>query len=118
MNPKLLIVLIVLFLTACAGHTVRDELPASDLDALAMNVQREGRVVLLPNGKDYCAELADTEDRQDACMGDLEDALFNANLRLRRVVNLVTNGVVRLKQQRNPCGWWARMVRQDRCREP
>lgn len=106
MNRKLLIVLIVLCLSACATRTVRDDAPASDLDALAANVKREGKPVLLPNGKEYCLEDAESEEAHDRCGGDLEDAVFNANRRIERLVNLVLNG---LHTMRRDCSVWERM---------
>ena len=62
MNLKLLLVLIVLCLSGCGTHSVKDDSPASDLDVLVLNVRADGAKVLLPNGRDYCAELARTAD--------------------------------------------------------
>lgn len=115
MNLKLLAVLIVLCLPACGMRTVKDDSPASDLDVLVANVKADGKPILLPNGKDYCAELAATEKQQDACMGDLEDALFNANQRGARQVRTVENFAERERLRRNPCGFFARMF-SARCR--
>lgn len=106
MNLKLLPVLIVLFLTACGTRTVRDDSPASDLDVLVLNVQSEARPVLLPNGRDYCMELAASEQAQDECGGDLEDALYTSNKRAARILTTVQNFVAREKLRRNPCKWW------------
>lgn len=106
-----LIAVMLLCLTACATHTRRDDLPASDLDALASNVRSETRPVVLPNGKEYCAELANTGDELDACTGDLEDALFNANRRLDRAWRTVQAFITGERNRRQPCRWW-----QVRCR--
>ena len=115
MNLKLLPVLIVLSLTACATRTVKDDSPASDLDALVSNVRKDGKRVKLPNGREFCAELARTEQDQDDCMGDLEDALFNANERGERQVQTVERFVSGERLRRNPCTWWQRTV-SDRAR--
>src|SRR5690606_22696473 len=115
MNPRLLIVLIALFLTACATRSVKDDAPASDLDALVANVAKTTRPTLLPNGRDYCAELAASEDDQDECMGDLEDALYNANQKAARTRMTVERFVAREHLRRNPCSWWERLFRRDRC---
>lgn len=110
MNRKLLIVPIVLFLSACGARTVKDDAPASDLDALVSNVRKDAKPVRLPNGKTYCLELAATEDEQDDCAGDLEDALFVANKRLASVLDTVVEFVGLDKLRRNPCSWWQRTV--------
>ena len=106
MTLKLLHVLIVLSLNACATTSVRDGSPASDLDALEASVTRNLRMTTLPNGKEYCAELARSEREQDECMGDLEDALFNSNRDKETARQLLENGIKRLKLARNPCRWW------------
>lgn len=85
---------------------------------LAANVKANSVKVLLPNGKDYCAEDSRTEQAQDDCMGDLEDALFNANKRAERVVSLVVRFAARERLRRNPCSLWERLRRADRCQIP
>jgi hypothetical protein len=77
------------------------------LDVLVANVSKDGTPVLLPNGKEYCFELAATENDQDDCTGDLEDALYNSNRRGERQVQTVKNFATREKLRRNPCGFWA-----------
>lgn len=116
MNRKLLIVLTVLFLSACGTHTVKDDAPASDLDALVSNVRKDATAVRLPNGKTYCLELASTENEQDECAGDLEDALFIANKRLSSVLDTVVEFVGMDKLRRNPCSLWERLTRNARCK--
>jgi len=106
MSLRLLTVLIVLFLSACATTSTRGDSPASDLDALEANVNRDLRMTLLPNGKQYCAELATTEREQDECMGDLEDALFNSNRDKQSARQTLGKGIKRLKLARDPCRWW------------
>ena len=115
MNLKLLIVLIVPCLTACAMHSVKDDSPASDLDVLVANVKKTTRPTLLPNGKEYCSEQAATEDVQDDCMGDLEDALYNANRNGERTLTTVQRYVDRERLRRNPCSWWEKLTRRARC---
>lgn len=115
MNRLSLIVLIVLLLPACATHTAKGDSLASDLDAYAANVKRVGKPVMLPNGKDYCAELARTDEQQDACTGDLEDGLYQAN---KIILNLVWMGVQfteRLRLQRDPCNLIERAFTPSRC---
>lgn len=118
MNLKLLIVLLAVFLTACSMRSVKDDSPASDLDALVANVAKTTRPTLLPNGKEYCAESATTEDAQDDCAGDLEDALYNANRNGERTLTTVERYAARERLRRNPCSWWERLTRRDRCTVP
>lgn len=115
MNRKLLIVLCALCLTACGPHIVRDGAPANDLNVLQANVRKDGSPVLLPNGKEYCAEIARTEDEQDDCLGDLEDALFNANRRGERQVETVEKFVARERLRRNPCGFFRSIFFRSKC---
>ena len=116
MNLKLLPVLCVLCLTACGTRLVKDDSPASDLDVLGANVSKDGKRVILPNGKEYCFELSRNEDEQDDCTGDLEDALFNANERGERQVKIVERFAARERLRRNPCSFWEKLRRVDRCR--
>lgn len=111
MNLKLLLVLIVLCLTAGCAHSVKDDSPASDLDALETAVSRDLQTRRLPNGKEYCAELAKTEDQQDACLGDLEDAVYQSNRDKDRAWNTLRNGLERIRQARSPCGLFDRQCR-------
>jgi len=103
MNLKLLIVPCVLFLTACGPRIVKDDAPASDLDALVANVRKTTNPTLLPNGKEYCAELARNEDDQDDCTGDLEDALFNSNRDKGQTRQTVEKFAAGERLRRNPC---------------
>jgi hypothetical protein len=86
------------------------------LDALAANVHRDGKPVLLANGLEYCAELSHTQDEQDDCTGDLEDALYNANRRGERQVKTVDDFIRRERLRRNPCGFFARVFTPSKCR--
>lgn len=106
MNLKLLIVLIVPFLTACGVHTVRDDSPASDLDALVLGVKQELPKRTLPNGKLYCAELARTEDAQDECLGELEDHVYVREQDVNRAITFIQQAVERIRLSRNPCRWY------------
>jgi hypothetical protein len=116
MNLRLLVVLSVLFLTACGTRIAKDDSPASDLDALAANVRKTTSRTLLANGKEYCAELARTEDEQDDCMGDLEDALYNSNRKGERTLQTVEAFIRRERLRRNPCNALQRAVL-SRCQE-
>lgn len=106
MNLKLLCVLIVLCLPACGTPSVRDDSPESDLTALVTSVKRDLQRRVLPNGKEYCAELAKTEDAQDDCMGDLEDVVYLSNRDKDRAANTLTKGMERIKLSRQPCGFF------------
>lgn len=64
----------------------------------------------LPNGKTYCLELAKTEDAQDDCAGDLEDAFFASEQDKTIARGLFDKIARRLELQRNPCGWWSRNI--------
>lgn len=85
---------------------------------LLANVAKTTRPTLLPNGREYCAELAKSEDEQDDCMGDLEDALYNANRNGERTKLTVDNFVARERLRRNPCSWWERFMHRARCTAP
>lgn len=115
MNPKLLAVLPTVFLLACATPSTKDDAPASDLDALEANVRKTTRPTLLPNGKEYCAEIAKTSDEQDACMGDLEDALYNGNRKGESTYQTVTKFIARERLRRNPCTFWEKVRFAKRC---
>jgi hypothetical protein len=106
MNRTLVLALSALCLTACGQHSVRDDSPASDLDALVSSVGRDLQPRLLPNGKEYCVELARTEREQDDCAGDLEDGLYASNRDKERGMSTLRDGVRRIKLSRNPCRWW------------
>lgn len=118
MNLKLLFVMLVLFLSLGCAHSMKDDSPASDVDVLVANVKANSAKVLLENGKEFCAEDAATEQAQDECMGDLEDALFTSNRRSERVVKLVERFAARERLRRNPCSWFERMRRVERCQIP
>lgn len=109
MNLKLLPVLFVLCLSACGTHIVKDDAPASDLDVLRANVRKTTTPTLLPSGKEYCAELAVTEDANDDCTGDLEDALFTANRKAELTWDTVSKFIHDELQRRLPCGFFARV---------
>ena len=89
MNLKLLLAMPVLSLILGCAHSVKDDSPASDVDVLVANVKANSAKVLLPNGREYCAEESRTQQALDDCTGDLEDALLTANRRAASVVSLV-----------------------------
>ncbi len=115
MNPKLLLVLLVLSLAGCGMHSAKGDLPVSDLDVLAQNVNEDLKPIILPNGKVYCAEESITEEDKDRCTGDLEDAVFQGNKDKARASKTLDRGIQRLKLLRNPCGFWEKLFRADRC---
>lgn len=82
---------------------------------LEANVRKTTTRTKLPNGKEYCAELARTEDEQDDCMGDLEDALFTSNNKLGRTLNTVVEFIHDERNRRRPCGFFARIFQRERC---
>lgn len=109
MNRTLLLALLALSLTACGPRIVKDDAPASDLDVLAANVRKTTSPTLLPNGKEYCAELARTQAEMDECTGDLEDALYNANRKGERTAQTVDKFIARERLTRNPCNAFQRL---------
>ncbi len=114
MTRLLLPALLALSLAACGTHSVRDDSPSSDLDALVQTVERQLPNRTLPNGKQYCAELAATEGEQDECMGDLA-ALPLLRVRARdRALHQLRGGAARIKATRVVCGWWQYRCRVDR----
>lgn len=107
--------LIVLSLTACVSSPPKDAAPASDLDALMSGVKRNAAPRTLPNGKLYCVEDARTEGQRDNCALDLEDGFFLSEQDKARTIGFIEQAVARLKLARNPCGFWAKALRRDRC---
>lgn len=95
---------------------MKDDSPASDVDALLANVRKTTRPTLLPNGKEYCLEDAATEDAQDACSGDLEDAVHVGNLKADKTFKTVEDFARAEKLRRNPCGMFKRMFKPAQCR--
>lgn len=106
MSLRLLFVMIALCLLLGCAHSVKDDSPASDLDALVSSVKRDLRPRLLPNGREYCAETAKTERAQDECLGDLEDVVYASNRDKTRAATTLEKGVSRIKLARNPCSWY------------
>lgn len=106
MNLKPATALIALFLAACATHSGPVALPPSELDSLAQTVERQLPNRTLPNGRQYCAELAETEGEQDECLADLEALnLLRAGDR-ERAIGQLRRAVNRLKGARMVCRWW------------
>ncbi len=118
MNLRLLCVILVLCLLPGCARSVKDDSPASDLDALVSSVSRDMKPRLLPNGKEYCAEFARTEQQQDDCLGDLEDSLFQSNRDKERGMATLRRAVERIRLSRNPCGMFARMFNRSKCSVP
>lgn len=118
MNLKLLIVLIVLFLPACASLPAKDASSASDLDALLSGARKNLAPRPLPNGKYYCVEDAATESALDACANALEDGKWQSEQDKARGLDGIERGVQRLKLARNPCNWVERTLRFARCASP
>lgn len=114
MNLKLLLVLIALSLTACAGRTTRDDSPESDLDSLTTNASRHLSPRTLPNGKTYCLEDARTEQEQDDCAGDLEDGFYASEQDKSRALTLVLKGIDRLRAARMECRWYELTCKRQR----
>jgi hypothetical protein len=69
----------------------------------------------LPNGKIYCVEDARTDGERDDCALDLEDLVFLLHQDGKRTIQSLDKAIERLKLQRNPCGFFARVFRVDRC---
>lgn len=113
-----LIALAVMSLSSCATNSVREDLPASDLVAYRESVRQTAQRQKLTNGREYCAELAATDQAQDKCMGDLEDALWRANQRITGLDALAERFVKRMELQFDPCNIFERMFRRDRCKIP
>lgn len=62
----------------------------------------------LANGKLYCAEFARTEDEQDTCMGDLEDAFFQSEADKKNGLTFFNSYLNILEKSRTKCGFWQR----------
>lgn len=111
MNPKSLIVMLVLFLLVGCVHSRSagsrgSEQPRPDFDALVSNAKADLAPRTLPNGKLYCAELARAELAQDKCAGDLEDTLLASETdKAVGLANLVL-GIERIRAALDPCRWF------------
>jgi hypothetical protein len=68
----------------------------------------------LPNGKQYCAELATTEGEQDECMGDLEALNLLRDRDRTRALQQLRAGAARIKATRVTCSWWQYRCQIDR----
>lgn len=80
-----------------------------------MSVRQQTRPLLLPNDREYCAELADSQAEMDRCTGDLEDLAFNSNRRSERVYDTVSKFAHRERLRRNPCGPLESVFNRKRC---
>jgi hypothetical protein len=86
------------------------------VDALVANVRKTTRPTLLPNGKEYCLEDAATEEAQDICGGNLEDAVYVGNRKGEQTFKTVEDYARAEKLRRNPCGFWKRVFQPAQCR--
>lgn len=101
-----MLALIALSLAACGTHSARSDAPSSELDALVRNVERQLPNRTLPNGRQYCAELSETEGQQDLCMGQLEALNLLRHGDRGRALSVLRSGVNRAKAARMRCSWW------------
>lgn len=113
MNLRLLCVILALPLLPACAHSVKGDSHASDLDALVSSVSRDLKTRLLPNGREYCAELSPTERAQDECLGDLEDVVYASNRDKERARRSLETGVSRIKLARSPCRWYQFACRRE-----
>lgn len=118
MTYRLLPVLLALCLSACGTRLPKDDAPASDLDVLGLSVRQQSRPVLLPNGREYCAELSNSQKEMDSCTGDLEDALYNSNRRAERTSQTVDRFIQREKLRRDPCNALEKVFSRKKCQRP
>lgn len=107
--------MMLLFLTACGSVRTKDDSAASDLQALASEARENLPARHLPNGKLYCYEDARTEGQQDDCAGDLEDLVWLREQDIQRALRDLVDGVARIAQTRNPCGWFRRTFNSSSC---
>lgn len=70
------------------------------------NATRTLKPRMLPNGKAYCAEDAETEKEQDTCLSWLEGAFYGSEQDKKRAIWLLKRGFARLALARNPCKWY------------
>lgn len=68
----------------------------------------------LPNGRQYCAELAATEGEQDDCMGELEALNLLRERDRTRALEQLAKGVGRIKAERIECRLLDFKCRRDR----
>lgn len=60
-------------------------------------------------------ELSKTEMKQDLCGADLEDTLTDSETDKAVGLANLLKGIERIKLAMNPCGFFGRMFRLDRC---
>lgn len=96
----------LLFLQGCVTPSSKGGSHESALTALRANVNRDLQTRKLPNGKEYCAELARTQKEQDACTGDLEDGFYLSNRDKERARKILNEGINRLINVDRACKWW------------
>jgi hypothetical protein len=63
----------------------------------------------------YCVELSRTEGAQDDCAADLEDNVYLREQDRKRAIGFVERWADRERLTRNPCTWWEKLRRVDRC---
>ena len=86
---------------------------ASDLAAIQSTVTAELRPRLLPNGLEYCLELAETEGARDECSLDLEEALWLSNQDKARTRRFMDKVIERIHNDSRKCRVWRKCVVDD-----
>lgn len=106
----------LLSLTACASSPVRDDSPANDLQAMLSSLRRDAAPRHYPSGKDYCVEEAFTGEQMTDCASSGEDLHYLDTEDKRRMLGTAERAVKRVELSRNPCTWYEKLFRVDRCR--
>lgn len=105
-TPAFALAPMLLFLQGCSTLSSSEGSQESALAALRANVNRDLQTRKLPNGKEYCAELAKTQKAQDSCTGDLEDGFYLSNRDKERARKTLNDGINRLINVDRACKWW------------
>lgn len=111
-----------LSLSACASSLGRSgspvsDLPASELDELATQLNRLAKKRKLSNGEIYCVEDSKSNEELESCARDLERTLwYSEAVDKPAIVELIDRYIKRAKLARKPCTVVERLLRHDRCR--
>lgn len=105
-----------LSLTACVGAPTRDDLQGNALRAMVDSLRRDAEPRHYPSGKDYCVEEAYSGKDMEDCALAGEDLNFLNTQDKARMLRTAERAVKRVELAVDPCSWWERITRADRCR--
>lgn len=83
---------------------------------MVANLEREAAPRAYSSGKSYCVEDALTGRDMERCALEGEDLKFLLEGDKQRMLNTAKKAAKRLELVRNPCRWYEKLFRVDRCR--